>query len=70
MINFKVYSLLGLTVFFALLSFSGQAFGQNTGEIPSWVKQATEIWIDGQISDAEFLALIENVLEKIFYLKK
>jgi hypothetical protein len=40
-------------------------FGQNMeNEVPSWVKQATEIWIDGQISDSEFLALIENVLEK------
>lgn len=64
MMNFKTYSLLGLTVFFFILSFSGQSFGQNTEGIPSWVKQATEIWIDGQISDAEFLALIENVLEK------
>ncbi|MBC8502608.1 MAG: hypothetical protein ISR81_07520 [Nitrosopumilus sp.] len=64
MINFKSSSLLGLTIFFVLLSFTGQAFGQNMGEIPPWVKQATEIWVDGQISDAEFLALIENVLEK------
>lgn len=64
MINFKSSSLLGLAIFFVLLSFGGQAFAQNMEEIPSWVKQATEIWIDGQISDAEFLALIENVLEK------
>ncbi|MGY5140070.1 MAG: hypothetical protein ACW9W9_01550 [Candidatus Nitrosopumilus sp. Bin_571-38] len=65
MINFKSNSLLGLIIFFVLLSFGGQAFGQNMeNEVPSWVKQATEIWIDGQISDSEFLALIENVLEK------
>ncbi len=64
MINFKTNSLLGLAIFFVLFSFPGQAFGQNTGEIPSWVKQATEIWIDGQISNAEFLALMENILEK------
>jgi hypothetical protein len=64
MMNFKSSSFLGIAIFFILLSFGGQSFSQNMEEIPSWVKQATEIWINGQISDAEFLALIENVLEK------
>lgn len=66
MMNLKTNSLLGITFFFVLLSFQGQAFGQTVEEkiFPDWVRQGTEIWISGEISDSEFLALIENILEK------
>ena len=64
--NLKNSLFLGISTLFVLLSFQGLAFGENIEEkiFPTWVKQATEIWVDGQISDSEFLALIENVLEK------
>ncbi|MGY5143579.1 MAG: hypothetical protein ACW9XH_03765 [Candidatus Nitrosopumilus sp. bin_32a] len=64
--NLKNTLFLGMSALFILLSFQGLAFGENIEEkiFPTWVKQATEIWIDGQISDSEFLALMENILEK------
>jgi len=66
MMNLKTKLLLGITFSFILVSFQGQAFGQNVEEkiFPDWVRQGTEIWVSGEISDSEFLALIENVLEK------
>ena len=60
-------SLLAVTIVFVLFSFQEQVFGQSdnvTEVFPEWVKQSTTIWINGGISDAEFLALIENVLNK------
>ena len=63
----KKNSLLAVTVVFVLFSFQNQVFGQsdeNGKMFPEWVKQATIIWVNGGISDAEFLALIENVLNK------
>lgn len=64
--NFKTSSLLGITSILVLLSFQGQAFGQNMDEkiFPDWIKQSTNIWVNDQISDSEFLALIENILEE------
>ena len=68
--NFNSISLLGITFFFVLFLFQGQAFGQNIEEnieenvFPDWVRQGIEIWVSGEISDSEFLALIESVLEK------
>lgn len=64
--NFKTSSLLGIIILLVLLSFQGPVFGQNMDEkiIPDWIRQSTSIWVNGQISDSEFLALIENVLEK------
>ena len=63
--NIKINSLLGITIFLVLFSFQSQAFGENEAQkvFPEWVKQSTSIWINGQISDAEFLALIQNVLD-------
>jgi len=63
----KKNSLLVVTAVFVLFSFQSQVFGQsdeNEKMFPEWVKQSTIIWINGGISDAEFLALIENVLNK------
>jgi hypothetical protein len=64
--NFNSILLLGIPFFFVLFLFQGQAFGQNVEEnvFPDWVRQGTEIWVSGEISDSEFLALIESVLEK------
>lgn len=62
--NFKINSLLGITIFLILISFQSQAFGQDVGQVfPEWIKQSTSVWIAGQISDSEFLALIQNVLD-------
>ena len=65
MMNIKINSLLGIIIFLVLFSFQSQVFGENEAQkvFPEWVKQSTSIWINGQISDAEFLALIQNVLE-------
>ncbi|WP_297441378.1 hypothetical protein [Nitrosopumilus sp.] len=60
-------SLIAITILFVLGSFQSQVFAQND-EIeqmfPDWVKQSTIFWIDGKISDLEFLGLIENILNK------
>ena len=63
--NIKINSILGISIFLVLFSFQSQAFGENEAQkvFPEWVKQSTSIWINGQISDAEFLALIQNVLD-------
>ena len=63
--NIKINSILGITIFLVLFSFQSQVFGENEAQkvFPDWVKQSTSIWINGQISDAEFLALIQNVLD-------
>ena len=40
-----------------------KAFAEDDDSIfPQWIRQATEIWINGDITDSEYLALIENVL--------
>ena len=64
--NFKSGSLLGISIFLILISFQSQVFGQSEEHeiFPEWVRQATIIWVNGGISDSEFLALIENVLNK------
>lgn len=62
---FKINSLLVISIFIIFVSFQNQAFGEYEEQtvFPEWVKQSTVIWINGQISDAEFLALIQNVLD-------
>jgi len=63
--NLKIRSLLGISLFLFLISTQIPAFGQNSQQeiFPEWIRQSTSIWISGQISDAEFLALIQNVLD-------
>ncbi len=63
--NLRTVSLLGIAVFLMMIS-SSQAFGENLEPkvFPDWVKQATSFWVNGQIPDSEFLALIQNVLDK------
>ena len=66
MMNFKTNSLLGITIFLILISISNPVFGQNVEEkiFPDWIRQSTSVWVNGEISDAEFLALIQNTLDK------
>ncbi|MCE2505810.1 MAG: FxLYD domain-containing protein [Nitrosopumilaceae archaeon] len=66
MINFKISSLLGITVFLIMLSSQSSAFGSDSEAkiFPNWVKQVTSIWVNGQISDSEFLAFIQNILDE------
>ena len=66
MMNIISNSLLGIIFLLVLISIPSQSFGQNIDEkiFPDWVKQATEIWVNDQITDSEFFALIETVLDK------
>ena len=66
MMNLKTTSLLGIVLLLLAISLQSPAFGDNSepSVFPDWVRQATSIWINGQISDSEFLALIQNVLDK------
>jgi len=63
--NLKIFSIVGFLIFFLLVPFQNQVFGQDLEEniFPDWVKQVTIIWINGEISDAEFLALVQNILD-------
>ena len=66
-VNTTKNSLLAITVVLFLFSFQDQIFGQsneNERIFPEWIKKSTNIWVNGGISDAEFLALIENILNK------
>ncbi|RMW37596.1 MAG: hypothetical protein EA447_05445, partial [Nitrosopumilus sp.] len=66
MMNIKTTSLFGITLLMLTISLQSTAFAANSeAEIfPDWVRQATSIWINGQITDSEYLALIQNVLDK------
>ena len=63
--NFKIHTIVGFSVFLLLISSQNQVFGQDAEEniFPDWIKQSTIIWINGEISDSEFLALVQNVLD-------
>ena len=63
--NFKIHSIVGLSIFLLLIFFQNQVFAQDMEEniFPDWIKQATVIWINNEISDSEFLALVQNVLD-------
>ncbi|WP_299291735.1 hypothetical protein [Nitrosopumilus sp.] len=56
------YTLIGLVLTLVLISFQIEAFAENDSIFPQWIRQTTEIWVKGDITDAEYLALIENVL--------
>ena len=65
MINLKTSSLFAIAVILFAISLQTPVFGDSEASIfPDWVRQATSIWINGQITDSEFLALIQNVLDK------
>lgn len=63
--NFKIHAVMGFSIFLLLISSQNQVFGQDVEEniFPDWIKQSTIIWINGEISDPEFLALVQNVLD-------
>jgi hypothetical protein len=63
--NFKIYSIIIFSIFLLLIFFQNQVFAQDMEEniFPDWIKQATVIWINNEISDSEFLALVQNVLD-------
>ncbi|WP_428325255.1 FxLYD domain-containing protein [Nitrosopumilus sp.] len=66
MMNLKISSLFAIAVILLAISLQSSAFA-NTSEasvFPDWVRQSISLWIDGQISDSEFLALVQNVLDK------
>ena len=60
----KVISLLVITGILLTFSFENQVSGQEEEIFPDWVKYSTTAWVNDDISDSEFLALIENVLNK------
>ena len=66
MINLKTSSLFAIAVILLATSLQSPVFGEHSeaSVFPDWVRQATSIWVNGQISDSEFLALIQNVLDK------
>ena len=54
--------LIGLVLTLVLISYQNEVFAENDSIFPQWIRQSTEIWVNGDITDAEYLALIENVL--------
>ncbi|ABX13535.1 FxLYD domain-containing protein [Nitrosopumilus maritimus] len=64
--NLKISSLFAITVLLLVISLQNPVFGDDSEPsiFPDWVRQTTSIWIDGQMSDSEFLALIQNILDK------
>ena len=63
--HFKICSILAFSIFLLSISFQNQVFAQDMEEniFPDWVKQSIVVWINGEISDSEFLALIQNILD-------
>ena len=62
----QVNSLL-IAVFLILGTLQGIAFAQseeNQKIFPDWTRDAIAIWVSGEISDAEFLKFVENILSK------
>lgn len=57
-------ALMGLAVSAALiLVFSIQAYGQETYNIPSWIKNNAKWWSEGQIGDSDFIKGIQYLIE-------
>ena len=57
--------ILAFSVLAIILLIPIQSYGQSTEKLfPDWVKQAVGYWVSGDISDAELLALVENILNK------
>lgn len=54
--------LIGLASVLILISFQTEAFAQNEPIFPQWIRQSTEIWVNGDITDEEYMSLIENIL--------
>jgi len=63
--NPKTYYMMGFSIFLLLISSQNLVFGQDSEEniFPDWIRQSIIIWINGEISDSEFLALVQNVLD-------
>lgn len=64
--NSNTSTLLGILFLLVLISIQNQAFGEHSGEkiFPDWVRQSTELWVNDEITDSEFFAFIESVLNK------
>ena len=61
MINGKI--LVGFLIF--TLAFSSITYASSqTSTIPSWVKNIADFWSDDKISDAEFLASIQYLIDQ------
>ena len=54
--------LISLVLTLVLISYQNEIFAEDDSIFPQWIRQSTEIWVNGDITDAEYLALIENVL--------
>ena len=52
-----------LLVIISGIGFSSFVFAQEESEIPVWIKTAISFWVNGQISDQEFLKAIEYFVE-------
>ena len=59
-----VFSLLVISGILVMFSSQNQALAQEEKIFPDWVRYSTSAWINDDISDSEFLALIENVLNQ------
>ncbi len=49
-------------LFGLLIGFSGisdQAYSQTSVTVPDWIKQTAQFWVEGQISDSEFVNALE-----------
>lgn len=63
--NLKISSFFVIIVLLFAISLQNPVYGDasEANIFPDWVKQSISLWVDGHISDADFLALIQNVLD-------
>lgn len=59
-VNAGFFVLIGLVL--ALISIQTQTFAESDSIFPQWIRQSTEIWVNGDITDSQYLALMEHVL--------
>ena len=65
MMNLKISSFFAIIAFLLVISLQNPVYGDTSEAsiFPDWIRQSISLWVDGQISDADFLALIQNVLD-------
>jgi hypothetical protein len=60
MMNAKIYFFLLLTLIAGIfIGFSTNASAQETSTIPSWVKNTAKHWVNGDVSDADFIKALQ-----------
>ncbi|MDX1596974.1 MAG: hypothetical protein R3327_08570 [Nitrosopumilaceae archaeon] len=60
----KKYSKILLVAMVAVIGFSGYAYAQQESQIPLWIKTTAGFWVNGQITDQEFITALQYLINQ------